>query len=318
MLRLMRLLLAALGTFGFALTFAQDAKLDPSFSGTPFERYTCTDNLGRTITFYLSRASEKPLPLILLIQGSGCQSIWTKRQGKIGGGLQNLLLSAVKGKCRVLAVEKPGIDCFFQASQEGSAEGAPNAFLVEHTLPRWAEANEAAIRAAVKLPMIDSKRILALGHSEGAITAARVAAEMPQITHVGILSGSGANQLFDMALSVGEKNAFDTWAQIAQDPESTTKFAWGHPYRRWSSFCSTSTAEEIKKTSAKLFIAHGTEDKSVPYQSFEVLRAELVANNREAHFEIVDGGGHDFAKSDDDSFAPLAVMFGKVMTWFLG
>ena len=46
-------------------------------------------------------------------------------------------------------------------------EAASAEFLTEHTLPRWAEANCAALRAAWTLPNVDAKRTLAAGHSEG-------------------------------------------------------------------------------------------------------------------------------------------------------
>ena len=307
---------AILGAASFAQ--AQQPTLDPDFVGTAFDRYTTKDNLGRTITFYLTRVSDKKLPLIVLIQGSGAQSIWVKRGDKISGGLQNLTAAAAKGKARVLAVEKPGIDCFYQPGQPGTAEGAPQAFLEEQTLPRWAEANEAAIRAALTLPGTAPGKILVAGHSEGAITAAKIAADMPDVTHVAILSGSGANQLFDMALSMGEDETYKAWAEIQKDPDSTTKFAWGHPYRRWSSFCSTSTLEELEKSKAHILVAHGTEDKAVPYQSFEVLRAGLTATNRDAHYEIVQGGGHDYAKPNDPPADGFRIMFGKLVDWFLG
>src|SRR5579862_9039851 len=111
-----------------ALASSQVAKLDPTFKGTQFQRYTCQDKLGRTITFYLSRSAAKPLPLILFIQGSGPQSIWFQRGDKIAGGLQNLLLSQATDKARVLAVEKPGVACFYQPPQPGVSEGAPQAF----------------------------------------------------------------------------------------------------------------------------------------------------------------------------------------------
>src|SRR6267142_6477816 len=90
---------------------APQAKLDPAKLGVPFERYATTDTYGRTITFYLSRFAEAApgtkRPVALLIQGSGCASLFRKRGEQISGGQQNLLLAVAKGRVRVLAVEKP-------------------------------------------------------------------------------------------------------------------------------------------------------------------------------------------------------------------
>src|SRR5215510_10360596 len=58
-------------------------QLDPTELGVPFQRYTATDGLGRTITFYLSIPAnvqqDAKLPVALIIQGSGCQSLFRKR-----------------------------------------------------------------------------------------------------------------------------------------------------------------------------------------------------------------------------------------------
>ena len=75
------------------------ATLDPAELSIPFQRYTTTDKLGRTITFYLSRTDggEKSakLPVVLFIGGSGSQSLFSQRGERISGGIQNLLLQQV-------------------------------------------------------------------------------------------------------------------------------------------------------------------------------------------------------------------------------
>ena len=176
---------------------------DPTDLGVPYRRYTTTDSLGRTITFYLSIAPvEKPeakLPVVLWIQGSGCQSLFTKRGDGVGDGLQGVLLKEANGSVRVLAVEKPGVEFQDMPARPGTAEGAGAEFLKEHTLPRWAEANAAALKAAWTLPGVDAGRTLVIGHSEGAIVAARVAADLPGVTHVASLAGGGPTQLFSLA-----------------------------------------------------------------------------------------------------------------------
>ena len=97
------------------LAFGQvppDAK-DTAELRIPFEQFTVKDSLGRTITAYLSRppegGSDKPLPVILFVTGSGCQSVWTRHENKVNSGLQGLLYQLAKGRARVLVVEKPGV-----------------------------------------------------------------------------------------------------------------------------------------------------------------------------------------------------------------
>src|SRR5262249_28095366 len=70
----------------------------------PFEQFTCKDAFGRTITPYLPRpprGADKPLPLILFVSGSGCQSVWMPHEGQVNSGLQGLLYQLAKGRARV-------------------------------------------------------------------------------------------------------------------------------------------------------------------------------------------------------------------------
>ena len=59
---------------------------DADWSQIPFERREVADSLGRTVQYYVSKdAQGDRLPVVLLIQGSGCQSIFQLRGGRING-----------------------------------------------------------------------------------------------------------------------------------------------------------------------------------------------------------------------------------------
>ncbi|MBI5772657.1 MAG: alpha/beta fold hydrolase [Verrucomicrobia bacterium] len=305
--------------------------------GIPFERYTVKDSLGRTITFYLSMPSRSgsagKKPVALLIQGSGCQSLF-KRQGEnISGGYQNILHRIADGRARVLAVEKPGVKFLDAPARPGSAEGAKEEFLREHTFERWAEANLAALRAAWTLPGIDAARTLVAGHSEGGIIAARVAAELPQVTHVASLAGGGPTQLFDQEEFRSQPRAgdapgdsarrvrefFDEWAKVQGDPDSISKFWMGHPHRRWSSFLKHSVTEELLRTKARVFLAQGTADTSVSVRAHDVLVAELKARGRSVTAERIEGADHGFRTPEQPKGSPdgMKALFGRLVPWFL-
>ena len=221
-----------------------------------FDSLVCKDKFGRSINYYLSSADlGKKLPIALMVLGSGGQSIWTIREGKVYGGLQNLFLSRVKNKMRVLVVEKPGVKFGFNPSRPGSAEGCSPEFLEEHTLDRWTTAVDAALSDAQKQPGVDPSKVLAAGHSEGGIVVARLAAQNQAVTHVASLAGGGPNQLEDLKKLIGKEPVEQMWTAVQSDPMSTTKFAFGHPHRRWSTFLASSTLEEAKRSKAKFWIA---------------------------------------------------------------
>jgi dienelactone hydrolase len=305
--------------------------------GIPFDRYTTRDALGRTITFYLSVAPAKQpaarRPLILFIPGSGCQSAFRKLGGRVSGGYHTVLLQEAKGRARVLVVEKPGVNYLDVQPPGVSLEKvASKEFLKEHTLPRWAGANSAALRAAWALPGVDATRALVVGHSEGGLVAARVAAELRQVTHVASLAGGGPTQLYDFVANAarprpGDKpgdagrrvqGVFDAWAQIRKDPESVTRFWLGHPYRRWSSFLGHSVTGELLRSAARVYAAAGTRDAVIPVAAHDMLVAELRARGRDVTAERLEGADHGFLSEEmPRPPAGMQAVLGRVLGWFL-
>jgi pimeloyl-ACP methyl ester carboxylesterase len=336
-----------LGVLAFALVAgpvaAQPAESESADSsdlvaaGILFQRGTTKDSLGRMITYYLSNPpGNDPAgkwPVTLLILGSGCQSIFSKRGDRIFCGYQNPLREVARGRARVLIVEKPGVKFLDSAARPGGAEGASAEFLSGHTLERWAEANAAALRVVWARPDIDATRTLIIGHSEGGIVAARVAAELPAVTHVASLAGGGPTQLYDLVEQRRQarpedkpgdaerrvQQFFEEWTKIQGDPESTAKFWLGHPYRRWSSFLNHSVTEELLRANAKIYLAQGVKDTSVSVKSFDVLVAELKARGRDVTLERVEGADHSFRTEQMPAGTPegMKAMFGRLFEWFL-
>ncbi len=301
--------------------------------GIPFDRFTTTDALGRAIVGYLSKPPKdtagKRLPVVLVVQGSGSQSLWAKNGGRVGGGPQNLILRVAKDRARVVAVEKPGVQFLDWPKQPGTATEGSRKFLLEHTLPRWAEANAAALKAVLSQPEIDSSRVLVMGHSEGGLVAARVAAEMPAVTHVAPLGCGGVTQLYSLAElarrsapagqgAAAMQSVYDQWAKIQAKPESIEDFWMGHPYRRWSTFLRHSVVAELMRSHSRIYIAQGTADEADAISAFDVMHAELLALGRAVTAERIEGGDHSFSATGAPG-QPDAILkvFGNVLDWFL-
>lgn len=302
----------------------------------PFRRWFTQDSLGRRITFYLSEEPDSvALPLFVYVQGSGAASLFAQRDGRVSGnGGFPPVADIVRGKARLLLVEKPGIAYLDPEPPQGGAVGAPLAFRQEHTLERWTVAITAAVRAARSLPSIRRDRLLVAGHSEGGIVAAAVAAALPEVTHAAILAGGGPSQLFDLVTLArrgeffsdrsedGEVRAnyvLEQWSLIQRDPDNAERYFFGHPFRRWASFMRNSTVDQLLRTDAALYIAQGAEDKAVTRGSFELLRTELLRRNRPAKFELVPGANHSFAViTGDQRWDEWPPLFKRITDWFLG
>ncbi|MGH7241939.1 MAG: alpha/beta hydrolase family protein [Phycisphaerales bacterium] len=301
-----------------------------------FERHEATDAYGRTITYYIRAPLNETdrLPLVLYIGGSGAQSAWqTVKDTAVLSYGANSIAGAARGRARVVVVERPGVQFLGAAERPGSAEGSSDEFRREHTLDRWSEANRAALDAALKLPGVDPSRVLVAGHSEGGLVACRVAALEPRVTHVTSAAGGGVTQLFDLMVLAKsgafcngapgpecEQNLIDGWKEVLKDPESSEKMWLGHAYRRWSSFLASSPLEELAKTDAKIYLAHGSADQAVAPASCDALYAQLLSRGRDVTANRMDGADHSFGRTDRDGkrIDGWQQLWTDVIIWYLG
>ena len=121
--------------------------------GTPFHRYTTEDRSVGTVTFYLSEPqTQRPAPLAVFVQGTGCSSHFYRQDAQIHQRAAALLYAAVRGRARVLAVEKPGVQFLDNQPDAADAKTCRPEFLAGHTLDRWTETIVASIEAAQHLP----------------------------------------------------------------------------------------------------------------------------------------------------------------------
>ena len=308
------------------LCFAIAAAEDYPVGDKPFRRYVAEGRDGQHLTFYLStqQLPGQSLPLIVWVQGTGCSSQFVSVDGRMSRGLQGVLYSVARGRARILAVEKAGVQFLDDPQDDGDARNCRPEFRTEFTLDRWAATIADAIGAAQRLPGVNSSKTLVIGISEGGIVAMRVSNVSPVVTHAASLSGGGPVYLFHMAEFMrskgldAEKEVYACWSEILKDPDSATRFCWGQTYRQWSSFMKTSVIAEALKSRALLYFAHGTADTQQTIAGFDVLRAELAANRREAVFERIEGADHALDLPSQQIPEGLETAFGRVLDWFLG
>lgn len=280
------------------LVQAQETALSGPIAGTPFERKVIRDASGRAITYYISKPKATTAPIMLMIQGSGCTPVLSIRPGGVSSSVFNLENYAKEGKFTVVAVEKP----FAGANpQPGSAQGCSDAFNADFTAESWRDALLAALQDARKTLWVDRSRTLVFGSSEGAVMSSVLAARDPTITDVIVISGSGATQLFDF-VAQAYRGCFDAsaclsdidknLAAIERDPFSSTSLAWGHPHKRWTSFFAVDPGELLLKSKARVYLAIGTADESVPAISQELVAAKLRVARRDVTVRRIPDGTH--------------------------
>jgi predicted esterase len=290
-------------------------------------RVTLAQGSARPVRYYLSMPAARA-PLVLMIQGSGCTPPFTG----IGtphpsSTIYNWLPLAGQKRHAVMAVEKPYQPDEPQRGQPGTAEGCAGAFNQHFSYGTWLNTLTRAVRHALTRPEVDPRRVLVIGNSEGATMAAGLARALPEITDVVLLGGSGPTQLYDFAANIHRTEDSDerklrrlqeldaTLRAIDAEPRSADKFAWGHPYLRWSSFFAQSTLDNLARSNARVYLASGMQDESVPIQSTEVLYAQLRAQGRDVTFRRVSGAGHNLAP-DGRPITDAQGEYDAFMAWF--
>jgi dienelactone hydrolase len=324
------LVLALLPSLACAQELYQALKDPQSPAEIAYTRYFTKDRFGRKITFYINGDQRQTLPIVVSVLGSGAFSNFIRRDDRILDG-HRTPRELFGQRAHILIVEKPGVDFLEQHPNSGTAvDGSPE-FRRQHTLERWAEAISAAVRAARTLPLADKSKCLLIGHSEGGLTVARVAAENPFVTHVATLAGSGPTQLYDFLESARNGALYDSLppdpaaqvsrlladvAAIYSDPDNPDKFFFGHPYPRWSSYLEASTTDELSKTHARIFIGRGTAEGAIAIQSFDVLYATLLSRKKDVTARLVVGADHAFQFRDQPKRDGWNEIYEAVRDWF--
>jgi pimeloyl-ACP methyl ester carboxylesterase len=298
---------------------------DPSpVVGTPFERREIVDALGRTVTFYVSHPKKSPAPVLLMVQGSGCAKVLNEQGASSYSTLFNLVPYAEEGEFTVVAVEKPFAG-EADRRNSGTALSCSPKFNSDFTADRWLVAIRAALEDARKSPWVDTRRTLVFGISEGAVMADMLAGRDSSITDVVSIGGPGTTQLFSFVADAYEHcpdpaeclaDIHRKFQDIEADPESSTRFAWGHPFKRWSSFFRIDPGEELLRSKARVYIAFGTKDRATPPLSEEIAVAKLELAGRDLTVRRVAGAGHSLANETHPDYRDVDKEFRSALNWF--
>jgi predicted esterase len=290
-------------------------------------RYTLQRAGAPDVRYVISRPAHKA-PLVLFVQGSGCMPPF------VGLGTPNpystvfnFIPLAQQGDYAVMVVDQPGQPDAPPQAPPGVATGCPAAFNARFSYDSWLDTLRGALRHALALPWVDGSRVLVFGVSEGATMAAGLARALPEVTHVAMIGGTGTSQLFDFAAGAYRAGGTDedvqarladidaTVAAINADPRSTDKFAWGHTYLRWSTFFAQAPGENLAQSKARVYLASGMRDGSVPILSTEVAYARLRALGRDVTFRRVPRADHGLVP-EGGTWADVQKDYDAVMAWF--
>lgn len=323
-----KLLLAALLPLLVASAQADEDKQEvgtANFGKLPITQYLLTLAHGPAIEYFLSKPDHRA-PLVLYIQGSGCAPVFIGLgTAQRASTIFSYITTVQSGKYAVMVVNKPY--ALKKQPADGTATACPAAFNEHFTLENWVRDVRLAVDQARRMPWVDARRMLVIGVSEGATVAAALAAQDAGLSHVALLGGSGSTQLYDFIVAAYKSSNNDdevkrqldeleaTRERIAAAPDSATEFAWGHPYKRWTSFFKASSTANLMQSRAKVYLASGMQDASVPILSTESMYSELLTAGRDVTMRRLPHAEHQLLPPDT-SYDQLQPEYQRVLDWF--
>ena len=316
---------------------APPAEHAPGLPGS-FRRITAARPDGSEATLYVGDFHPDgwpTRPLLVWVEGSGAQSLFYRLEDEtLANGMFGLLARHAGADFHVAAIEKRGV-----ALGERGAYGTAAEASAEYQRHATLEARAADVRLLISTlledPSVDPNQVLLVGHSEGADVAALVAGRDERVTHAAILSGGGPPQFFDFFLmrraaleesgaapetiAAAMRTLEDEVRRIVADPENESAMYLGHAYKRWSSFATRGSADALVGARARLFLAHGSADESVPIESFDYLVTRLLCAGRtDVTIRRYPGRDHSFipvgAEPGHEGFLEV---FDAILEWSL-
>lgn len=291
----------------------------------------------RAISYFLAPPKSGVRPLVVVLQGSGCEAAFVEQDGGlVATAGQDIVRDLAAERFAVMIVEKPFVaersaDSAGQVSDECASE-----FRRSHTLDNWTSAISRAIDAAKRSGAVDRKApVNLIGLSEGAVVAAHVAAKRLDVGHIAFISGFGCDQWSDMLVrarldAMAGEGTFDEkterarkaiaaveagFAAVASDPMNPDAYFEGQTHLFWSTFGRACPANDLAKSNAEVLVYYGTNDEQIDANGVEAITAARLAVRKPIRVERIHGGGHILNTSDEEPFKNLIAAFADALDW---
>jgi len=199
------------------------------------------------------------------------------------------------------------------------------------------QASKLVLDDLLKRLSIDENKIVAMGISEGSLLVTRLAYEDSRVTHLVCVISTGLNQFFSSIINrridaasgkLSHEEAqreieslFAVYKDIYQNPDSTDKWYFGHPYKRWSSFCQFIPVDHLVKLDIPILLVNGTADRSSPILQSDYIMLEFIRKGKiNLTYHVVPGMGHSLHEvviedGEEKAISHRADVFKKVKDW---
>lgn len=283
---------------------------------------------GFTISGTLSRPVSAPaaarLPAVVLVAGEGTND----RDENVAG-------LPVFGQLASLLADRGFVVARYDRRGVGQSGGRAES----GTVSDYAEDVRAVIKTLVNRPDVDPKRIVVVGHGQGAAVAMLAASREKRVAALVLLSGfstTGADlvleqqQLVLAQASLTEADRLSRvelqkrihqavltgtgWDGVPVNMRAAADTAW------FRSFLAFDAAKEITKTRQPILVIHGELDKSIPAHHAERLAQAANTRKRARTTEVhrLPGVNHILSQAVTGEIAEYATLANKQVTPEIG
>jgi pimeloyl-ACP methyl ester carboxylesterase len=260
------------------------------------------------LDYYLNTSAENTNNLLILIQGSDCNSVFYNKN-------INQTFSNVLDDKDVLTIEKYGINKQLPWDNNAERIDCPQDYL-DHDSPSQRVSDIKQVLESL-LERKKYERVVVLGGSEGALIANMLSANSTYITHTVALNGGGKWFLDDVLHNIKQTTPDDSYESVKQGfmgfkqhilsgPISPLNVS-GHGNNWWRDMLTTDQTQYLKQIRHPILIIQSAKDVSVsPQLAFQQAQALMSLKNN-IEYKVYDELDHGFVTTDGASQSNLVV-----------
>ena len=253
------------------------------------------------LTYYLTKSTNPSENLLVLIQGSDCNSIFYNKN-------INETFSRVLNNKDVLTVEKYGINKELKWSDESERSDCPQSYLNHDSPKQRVEDIKQILKQLLNEKNYD--KLVVLGGSEGALVANMVAAIVPEIDQTVVINGGGRwfvdDVLHNIELTtppeafVSAKEGFLGFKQHILASGGSKAIVSNHGYSWWRDMFELDQSVYIEKIQGPLLIIQSGQDKNVsPKLAYDQAKS-FMKTKKNLEYKVYPNLDHGFKSLDGE------------------
>lgn len=306
------------------------------------------DQLGHISYYVTEKGIDQEKPLLFIVSGTrGLPIMLVVHSGEKSIQLGTMPPDQIKyfsEKFHVAIMGKAGTPfCDTMKAEEinpmkNLEDYMPSEEYIQKCGMEWeVQASSIVIDKLCNMLPISTNKVIAMGISEGGRLVPRLAAENDSITHLVCVISGGLNQFYSSIINrridaaTGKithheaqaeiESLFEIYKEIYNDPHNTDKWYYGHPYKRWASFCNDIPLEHLVKLDIPILFLNGSADRSTPILQADYIMLDFIRLGKtNLTYQVLPGAEHSLYEivkenGEEKAISRRKEAFKKIVEW---